>query len=365
MPGHTHNTSAVVSVDANYSAYRDRAITVSAGVWGYGALNLPVGLLTDSIEPNNAEERYERAIERCVGYTVLRPENCTGSIREPTRSIGEIRTLVTPKSRLDTLTYVEERRGWMVPNNGDDVDEKTERDPLVSSFPDVYIDMRPLTQIVPALLDRENAPGSLYLESTEYRYEIRTTAPDDVFIGRTASNEYAIGVATAAGDAAEVARLTPIQWDGTLRFVWDADERLYKTIAPVSITLNHCVELLRDTGVVTNWVYDRRSDQAPAGNNFNRITVTFPILKTTKAFDGYCWLANMQNEEAINYANRERGLNLALRIDVDVIGVETNVGPFTWIGPPAYRIPVGGTYAHPHSDILSELVGDGTHTDFM
>ena len=365
VPGHTHNTSAVVSVDANYSAYRDRAITVSAGVWGYGALNLPVGLLTDSIEPNNAEERYERAIERCVGYTVLRPENCTGSIREPTRSIGEIRTLVTPKSRLDTLTYVEERRGWMVPNNGDDVDEKTERDPLVSSFPDVYIDMRPLTQIVPALLDREDAPGSLYLESTEYRYEIRTTAPDDVFIGRTASNEYALGVATAAGDAAEVARLTPIQWDGTLRFVWDADERLYKTIAPVSITLNHCVELLRETGAVTNFEYDRRSDQAPAGNNFNRITVTFPILKTTKAFDGYCWLANMQNEEAINYANRERGLNLALRIDVDVIGVETNVGPFTWIGPPAYRIPVGGTYAHPHSDILSELVGDGTHTDFM
>ena len=81
VPGHTHNTSAVVSVDANYSAYRDRAITVSAGVWGYGALNLPVGLLTDSIEPNNAEERYERAIERCVGYTVLRPENCTGTAK--------------------------------------------------------------------------------------------------------------------------------------------------------------------------------------------------------------------------------------------------------------------------------------------
>ena len=238
MPGHTHNTSAVVSVDANYSAYRERAITIPALVWAYGELNLPVGLLTDSIEPDNAEERYERAIERCVGYTVLRPENCTGSIREPTRSIGEIRSLVTPKSRLDTLTYVEERRGWRVPLNRDDVDEKTERDPLVSGFPDVYIDMRPLTQIVPAGVTRPYVPASLYLESTEFRYEIRVAAAGEVFIGRTASNEYALGVATAAANQAEIDRLTPIQGDRTLRFVWYADDRLYKTLAPGSITLN-------------------------------------------------------------------------------------------------------------------------------
>jgi len=382
VPGHTHNASAVISVDANYSAYRDRAITIPALVWGYGALNLPVGLLTDSIEPNNAEERYERAIERCVGYTVLRPENCTGSIREPTRSIGEIRTLVTPKSRLDTLTYVEERRGWRVPLDGDDVDEKTERDPLVSSFPDVYIDMRPLTQIHHAGDARAYAPASLYLESTEFRYEIQPgeifplpvdnfgnlvpiPTSSDVFIGRAASNEYALGVATAAVDQPEIDRLTPIQWDGTLRFVWDTDERLYKTLAPVSITLNRCAEITRADGEPTDDIYLLRSDEAAAGHNFNRITVTFPILKTTKAFDGFCWLANMHNEEAINYAKRVSGLILAPRIEVDVIGIVDNIGPFTWIGPPAYRIPVGGTYAHPHSDILPELLGDGTHTDLM
>ena len=89
VPGHTHNASAVISVDADYSAYRERAITVPALVWAYGALNLPVGLLTDSIEPDNAEERYERAIERCVGYTVLRPENCSGS--RPGRSVRSAR----------------------------------------------------------------------------------------------------------------------------------------------------------------------------------------------------------------------------------------------------------------------------------
>ena len=105
VPGHSHNSSAVVSIDANYSTYRHRALNVNAGIWGYGALALPVGLLTDSVEPDHAEERYERAIERCVGYTSLFPENCTGHIREPTRSIGEIRTLVAPKARLDTLLH--------------------------------------------------------------------------------------------------------------------------------------------------------------------------------------------------------------------------------------------------------------------
>ena len=47
VPGHTHNASAVISVDANYSAYRQRALNVAAGIWGYGALALPIGLLTD------------------------------------------------------------------------------------------------------------------------------------------------------------------------------------------------------------------------------------------------------------------------------------------------------------------------------
>lgn len=105
VPGHTHNASAVVSVDADYSKYRDAAIDVPANVWAVGALNMPIGLLTDSEEPDNASERYDRAIEKCVGYMSLFPENCTGHIREPTRSISEIRTLVAPKARLETLTW--------------------------------------------------------------------------------------------------------------------------------------------------------------------------------------------------------------------------------------------------------------------
>ena len=137
VPGHTHSSSAVVTIDANYSKYRTRGLSVAAGVWGPDEMKLQAGILTDSNEPDNATERYDRAIERCVGYTALFPENCTGHIREPTRSIGEIRTLGAPKARLDTLTYLEERGGWRIPKDQDDVKETSEREELVSDFPDV------------------------------------------------------------------------------------------------------------------------------------------------------------------------------------------------------------------------------------
>ena len=76
VPGHTHNASAIISVNADYTRYREVALNVGANIWAYGALNLPVHMLTDSIDPDNADERYERAIERCIGYITLQPENC-------------------------------------------------------------------------------------------------------------------------------------------------------------------------------------------------------------------------------------------------------------------------------------------------
>ena len=57
VPGHTHNSSAVISVDADYTKYRESRLEVPANVWAHGALDLPVGLLTDSEEPDNADER--------------------------------------------------------------------------------------------------------------------------------------------------------------------------------------------------------------------------------------------------------------------------------------------------------------------
>ena len=255
VPGHTHNANAVVSVDADYSAYRQRALNVAAGVWGYGALAMPAGLLTDSVEPDNADERYDRAIERCVGYTSLFPENCTGHIQEPTRSIGEIRTLVAPKARLDTLTYTEERRGWRVPKDADDVKETSERDELVSTFPDVHLDVRPLCMLKLATIDLDIAPSSLYMQTSTHRYRIGSDEDGLGTIGYTLESDQALraAIATRAAAAAAVnavnnaanqaalaeaalliapAQAARTSWgDGTLRFVWD-DRGLTKRSRP-------------------------------------------------------------------------------------------------------------------------------------
>ena len=265
VPGHTHNANAVVTVDADYSKYRSHQLGCIAKVWGIDALQLPIGILTDSEEPDNASERYERAIERCVGYTTLFPENCTGHIREPTRSIGEIRTLVAPKARLDTLTYTEERGGWRIPNDANDEKEITEREQLVSDFPDIYIDVRPLTLIVNATLNKDTAPSNLFLESAAFRYKIIPDA-DLYSIGRLAIEDAKINALTIAHAALvgagglpaanalaalAAAEAAPRAWDGTLRFVWDDDARCYRTLKEVSVTLFRVREVTKATGVNT------------------------------------------------------------------------------------------------------------------
>ena len=143
VPGHTHNASAVISVIADYSKLRDRDVTIAEKVWG----NDPDGYdflatyPTDSVLPPDFEERAERAIERGIGNIEMVPENCNSFIAEPTRSISEIRTLVTPADMHGTLTYVEETSGWQR------VDEDGVMTPLVSSFPDVVVDLLPIKQI--------------------------------------------------------------------------------------------------------------------------------------------------------------------------------------------------------------------------
>ena len=217
-----------------------------------------------------------------------------------------------------------------------------ERDELVSAFPDVHIDVRPLGQVEVATLNLNISPGSLYMQSPTFRYRI-------------VSDEDGLGNIGTHADGTD--------WDGTLRFVWDDDSRRYKTLSEVSVTLYDVREDSLAAGVEQVPIYDTALDQNPGGGHAHQLTVTFGILETTKAFDGFCWLGNLQNEEAINYATRVSGLALAPRIPVEVIGVQAHIGPFTWIGMPAYRVPVGGTYAPPTSDILQEKLGDGTATD--
>ena len=332
VPGHTHNSSAVVSIDADYSTYRNTEIERPAGVWSYDPLVLPAGLLMDSEEPDHQDERYDRCIEKCVGYISLFPENCTGHIREPARSISEIRTLVAPKARLDTLTYLEERRGWVVPVDADD--EDYDRDLLVSDFPDIYIDVRPLGAVLPNSIEitASDVPGSLYIESSDDYFRVH--GPEDG----------SANIGTLADGTA---------WDGTLRFVWDEEERLYRTLQPVTVILNDVRKVIIKEGYVYP-IYDLEAGADPVENHATRLTVQFAVLKTTPALDGYCWLGRLDSEEALHYADKKTGLLIAPKLDIEVVGIKDDAGPFSWRGTPAYRIPVGSKYAHPAPGLLNE-----------
>ena len=45
VPGHSHNASAVVAVDADYTRYRTVALSIDHLIWAYNVLNLPIGAL--------------------------------------------------------------------------------------------------------------------------------------------------------------------------------------------------------------------------------------------------------------------------------------------------------------------------------
>jgi hypothetical protein len=410
LPGHTHNSSAIISVDADYTEYRESTISVAENVWAVGAINMPPGLLTDSVEPDHADERYDRAIEKCVGYMSLFPENCTGHIEEPTRSIGEIRTLVAPKARLETLTYIDERGGWVVPV--DENDEKaSEHTRLVSRFPDVHVSVMPRSKHQNATLNPGVSCSSLYMELAgleRYRIDVLDAAAGT--IGWTAAEhrlwraavaayttQHAIvnglflivqqagvantdaetaynagvagndaipqtvtdqqlaalllvwteayadfGVADANRDKARVvlgqlltdrnAAAAAAIWDNTLRFVWDPDRRLYKMLHEQIVVLNQVTRVVKTTGVRVGddlLVFDGIAERKP------HLTVTFPILETSRAFDGSCWLSSIRNEEALDYATRQNGLSMIPNIQVDVL---VNAGsPYT--GAPSTRCP--------------------------
>ena len=88
------------------------------GEWADEKYDLEVGHYTDSVEPEDASKLYDRAIERGIGVITLIPENCQHMIKEPARSISEVRTIVSGKDRLDTLTYVNNEYGWVDPVSG-------------------------------------------------------------------------------------------------------------------------------------------------------------------------------------------------------------------------------------------------------
>ena len=131
VPGHSHNASGVLSVLCDLSRTRGTALNIG-DPWAYGAIALGAADRGDSDDIDNADARYDRAIERGIGEIAIIPENCHQEIREPARSISEVRKLVTAQDRRSTLTYVEEVGGFVNATTGH---------PFISDYPDVYVDI--------------------------------------------------------------------------------------------------------------------------------------------------------------------------------------------------------------------------------
>ena len=99
--------------------------------------------VTDTVEAEDAAQLYDGGIERGNGTIRLSPENCQNIIEEPARSISEVRTIVSGKDRLDTLTYVNNEYGWVNPVTGEvgDIDEVNPVEVNIMGYPQVLGDV--------------------------------------------------------------------------------------------------------------------------------------------------------------------------------------------------------------------------------
>ena len=209
VPGHTHNSSAMLSVTADYSERRGVAEDISAGVWAEEKVDLGVNDFTDSVEPDDAAQLYDRAIERGIGTITLIPENCQHIIKEPARSISEVRTIVSGKDRLDTLTYVNNEYGWVDPVSGNLGSAFNRTVPVQVNFfgypaplGDVHGISVPNVQVV-------NAP----------------TIRQPVYIGSRNNDKWRYAITSKGASAPGVVP----DWDGNVPFLWDDDTHTYRS----------------------------------------------------------------------------------------------------------------------------------------
>ena len=76
VPGHTHNSSAVLSVLCDLQKTRGRNIDMAARVWCEEKTQMEEKDPGDSDVVDNEDARFERALERGIREICMRPENC-------------------------------------------------------------------------------------------------------------------------------------------------------------------------------------------------------------------------------------------------------------------------------------------------
>ena len=385
VPGHTHNASAMISVTADYARTRTVATAIPEA-WAEEKVDIGVGTYVDSVEPDDAAELYDRAIERGIGKITLVPENCQHNITEPVRSISEIRTIVSGKDRRDTMTYVENEYGWVDPVTGLLATDFNRAEPVQVNF---YGYPAPLGDTVTRAIPHVQVPNS-------------PTLRQPIYIGSRTNLNYRYAILSPGSDTGA----GPADWDGNVPFTWDEASRTYKskaftkyfqaariqtrqtpqteqaqigtgphinrTLPVVSTVILGAVQVGSHVGDVT----------IPQGNihvtgdsvtmkdalsitplhpalvvipqlNFK---VRFPAYSTQPAKDGFCVISRVHSDimfsQTIKYdqggVGDGVGFNIVPDLPVDLEYPNNIIAeqPY-WFGPPAYRIPVGGRFALP------------------
>ena len=370
VPGHTHNASAMISVTADYERRRGVTSTIDREVWADEDILLAEEHFVDSIEPEDAEDRYERSIERGIGSMTLIPENCQHTINEPTRSISEIRSIVTPKDQIKSMTYVNNEFGWVSPVTGE-LDDFNNCEPVQVNF----FGYSALPELITDELGRVDIQSPVYigaLSNRTHRYLIADRG------------------ASAPGGAQN--------WDGNVPFYWEEQERVYRS-RPFDKYFT-AVELKTDYASASNTLEiigkcpridkviavagggggqitipaNAQMDVVAAGKTFNRLVVSndqpqyipfdpqnpnnphhdllnfkvsFPAYETSQATDGYCILSRATHRDPTS-VTASAGADIIPLLPVTTYNPTVKIYEQTmWFGPSAYRIPVGQHYALP------------------
>ena len=323
VPGHTHNSSAVLSVLCDLQKTRGRNITMAARVWCEEKTQMEEKDPGDSDVVDNEDARFERALERGIGEICMRPENCHEEIREPVRSISEIRTLVAPNDRLQTLTYVEELGGFV---NQDGT-------PFLSDYNDVFVnilgDTDPIrTEAVVADLAALTRTSLHNRDVPLFGHDLDDPTKLVVLIGREAG----ANVGTLEDGSA---------WNGVVRFRWDPDAFVYRSDSFV-VTLNRCHQ------IASYATAGPAVDAAMHAASPAPITVRVAAIETSRASNGSCFISNKGfSDFQLFTAGRHAGAALRPRLDIEVHTTlpDGTINKNAILGMPATRIMVGGNFA--------------------
>ena len=287
VPGHTHNCSAVCSVLVDNTEKSNVAFTISEHFGNAEVVHavndengLLIGRYTDSAVVDEAD--YDRAIERGIGEIAIIPENCHQEIREPVRDIYELRTLVTPKDKLDTLTYVEEVGGFVDQTTG----EVPDPEPL---YPDVQVDLLfdyddPVDAAAQvAWVDgNNNAAGTGNRQgvgiATEFRFEGDWSTANFSRDANGQGNGTSFAVLVRAG--VPFAQAHGADWSGSITMQWDPNERHY--FCPSFEVIFDRVREVENT--VANG-----AEISAVQESFE---VQFPRISTQTSADGQCVFAS-------------------------------------------------------------------------